>query len=223
MNIRIGFVLKLPGHEPAVRLGQFDGLVDHAYRALGGRRYDHFRAEKTHQLAPLDAEWLCHGDHKRMSLGRANHRKANSRIAACGLNDRLARLEFSRFFSGLDHPKRQSILHRTKRVEGFDLDEEIYSGRRKAIDAHDGRVANGLDNALENPSHAAPPNVASPSTRHIARRCRKLSRLPLLGNLTALAAFPNTLPRFECFRSTYGFVARSSLLRHWIQLIQRPG
>ena len=111
MNIGIGFILKLPGHEPAMGLGKLDGLVDHAYSALGGGSYDDLRSKKPHQLTPLDAKWLCHGDHKRISLGCANHGKTNSRISAGRLYDRLARLELSRLFGRLDYPESQSVLH----------------------------------------------------------------------------------------------------------------
>src|SRR5450631_2578622 len=123
MNIGIGFIFKLPGHVPAMGLGEFDGLVDHSYGALGGGSYDDLGSKEPHQLAPLDAEWLRHGNHKRISLGCANHSKANSRISACRLYHRLAGLELARLFGGLDHPKRQSVLHRTKRVESFNFHE----------------------------------------------------------------------------------------------------
>src|SRR6185437_12733016 len=36
VDIGVGFILELPGHEPAMRLGELDRLIDHAYSALGG-------------------------------------------------------------------------------------------------------------------------------------------------------------------------------------------
>src|SRR6266481_543457 len=110
MKIGIGFILELPGHVPAVRLGKLDGLGDHADSPLGGGSYDHFRSKEPHELPPLDAKWLCHGDHKRVSLGGADHGETDPGISACRLYDRLARLELSRFFGCLDYPKGQSIL-----------------------------------------------------------------------------------------------------------------
>src|SRR5436309_11471599 len=174
MNIGIGFVLKLPGHEPAMRLCKLDRFVDHAYGALGGGSYDDLGSKKAHEFAPFNAEWLCHGDHKRISLGRANHRKTNSGVTAGGLNDRLARLELSGFFSRLDHAERQSVLDRPQRVESFDLDEKVYARRGQTIDANDRCIANSLDNILINPPHARSSNVALSATRHIARRLAQI-------------------------------------------------
>src|SRR4051812_23808061 len=111
MNVGIGFVFKLPGHEPAMCLGKLDRLVDHSYGAFGGGRYDDLRAQKSHELAALDAERLGHGDHERIALGCANHGKTDPSISARRLDDRLARLKFSRFFGSFDYPKRQSVLH----------------------------------------------------------------------------------------------------------------
>ena len=92
MNLGIGVVLELPGQIPAIGVGQFDRLVDHADGALGGRRQDHLRAEETHQLAPLDAEGLGHGDDQRIALGRAHHRKPDTGVTAGRLDHGLAGL-----------------------------------------------------------------------------------------------------------------------------------
>ena len=154
MNIGIGFILELPGHVPAMRFGKLDGLIDHANGALGGGSYNDLRSKEPHQLAPLDAEWLRHGDHKRIALGCANHGKANSRISACRLDDGLARLELSRLFGRLDHPESQSVLDRTKRIEGFNLHEKVHALRRQTVDPHHRRIANRLEDILVFPSHA---------------------------------------------------------------------
>src|SRR5260370_42532684 len=98
MNVRIRFILKLPGHEPAVRLRKLDGLVDHPYGALGGGSYDDLRSEEPHELAPLNAESLGHGQHEGESLGCATRRKTDRRSSDCGLEDRLAGLKLYRFF-----------------------------------------------------------------------------------------------------------------------------
>src|ERR1700681_3913476 len=134
MKIGIGFILKLPGHEPAMRLGKLDGLGDHAHTALSGGSYDDLRSKEAHQLAPLNAKRLCHGHHKRVSLGCANHGKTNPRVSACRLDDRLAGLKPSRLFGPLDDAQSQSVLDLAKRVEGFNLDEEVHALRRQTID-----------------------------------------------------------------------------------------
>src|SRR6202021_3503821 len=52
VEIRIGFVLELPRHEPAMGFGEFDRLFDHSDRSLGSWRDDDFCAEKPHQSPP---------------------------------------------------------------------------------------------------------------------------------------------------------------------------
>src|SRR5271169_7091390 len=101
MNIGIGFILKLPGHEPAMRLGKLDCFIDHAYGALSCGSYNDLRPKEPHELTPLNAKWLCHGEHKRVSLGCANHGKTDPGISACRLYHRLARLKLSRLFGRL--------------------------------------------------------------------------------------------------------------------------
>src|SRR3984893_8178005 len=196
MKIRIGFILELPGHVPAVRLGKLDGLVDHADRPLGGGSYDDFRAKEPHQLPPLDAEWFRHGDHKRVPLGGADHGKTDPGISACRLYDRLAGLKLSRFFVRLHYPKSQSILELTKRLESFDVYEKVHALRRQTIDPHYRRVADGFDDILVFPAHgpsqrcdekycapAAPLWIASKLTRiWLLRQCR--GEWPTLGHCT---------------------------------------
>src|SRR5436190_13176280 len=114
MNVGIGFVFKLPGHEPAMLLGKLDGLVDHPYSALSSGRHNDLRSEKAHELAPFHTKWLCHSKHKRIPLRRANHRETDSGVSACRLDDCLAGLKLARLFGGLDYPESQSVLHRPK-------------------------------------------------------------------------------------------------------------
>ena len=82
MEVRIGFVLELPRHEPAMGFGQFDRLLDHSDRPLGGRRQNDFRAEKAHQSPPLDAEGLGHREDERIALRGADHGEPDAGVAA---------------------------------------------------------------------------------------------------------------------------------------------
>src|SRR5580698_6554580 len=164
MEIGIGLILELPRHEPAVRLGELDGLVDHADGALGGGGYDHPRAEKPHELSPFDAKWLRHGDDQRISLGGAHHGKTNSCVSAGCLDHRLSRLELSRFFGCLDYSQGQSVLHGAKRVEGFNFYEEIYALWRQPVDPDYRCIAHRLENTL-----IFPPHIDSPDIRLLQR------------------------------------------------------
>src|SRR4051794_37909976 len=124
MKIGIGLIFKLPGHEPAMGLGELDRLLDHSDRAFSSGGDNDLCAQKPHQLAALDAEGLRHGDHKWISLSRANHSEADSGISAGRLDHGLARLELAGLFRRFDDAERQTVLYRTKWVEGFDLNEK---------------------------------------------------------------------------------------------------
>ena len=155
MKVGIGLVLELPRHEPAMGLGELDGLVDHADGALGRGRDDDLGAEEAHQLAPLDAEGLRHGDDQRIALGGADHGKADAGVAAGRLDHGLAGLQLAGFLRGLDHAEREAVLHRAERIEGFDLHVQVHALGRQPVDPHHRRVADGLQDALISLAHGA--------------------------------------------------------------------
>ena len=157
MEIRIGFVLELPRHEPAMSVRQFDRLLDHSDRPLGGRRDDDLCAQKAHQSPPFDAEALGHGDNERIAFRGADHGEPDAGVAARRLDDRLAGLEFAGSFRRLDHAERQTVLDRAQRVEGLDFHVEIHPLRGEAVDPHDRRVSDRLQYALKS-RHANPPS-----------------------------------------------------------------
>jgi len=106
MDVGIGLVLELPGHEPAVSFCEFCGLVDHADGAFGRGRDDDLRSQKSHQLAALNAKRLRHRDHQRVALRGAHHGKADAGVAAGSLDHRLARLQLARPLGGLNDTRR---------------------------------------------------------------------------------------------------------------------
>ena len=108
-----------------MRLGELDGLGEHA-AALSRRRRQHdLRAEEAHQLAALDAEVLGHRDDERIALVRAHHREADAGVAARRLDDGLAGPQLAGALRIFDDAEREPILDRAHRIERFDLDEEI--------------------------------------------------------------------------------------------------
>jgi hypothetical protein len=149
MHVGIGLVLELARQEPAVRLGELDRLVDHAHAALAGGREHHLGAEKAHQLAPLDREGLRHGHHQRIALLRADHGKPDAGIARRRLDHGLPGLERAGFLRRLNDAERQAVLDRAERIERLDLDEQVDAFRPQLVDAHDRRVADGLENICE--------------------------------------------------------------------------
>ena len=162
--VGVGLVLELAGQEPAVRLGELDGLHHHAEAALRLRGQHHLGAEEAHQPAPLDAELLRHGHHQRIALGGAYHGEADAGVAAGRLDHGLAGLQLARFLRRLDDAERQAVLDRAERVEGLDLDVEVDALGRQLVDPHDRRVADGLQDALVLACHVLPPSWATART-----------------------------------------------------------
>src|ERR1700733_16274309 len=164
MEIRVGFVLELPRHEPAIGLSQIDCLLDHSDRALGGRRYDDFGAQKAHQSPPFDAEALGHCEHERIPFSGADHRKSDAGVAARRLDDRLSGLGLAGLLRRLDDAKRQAVLDRAQRVERLDFYIEVDANRGEAVDPDNRRMSNGFQNALKS-RHPNPPVVSCGAPR----------------------------------------------------------
>jgi len=109
------------------------------------------------QPAPFDAERLRHDQHQRVPLGSADHRKADAGVAAGRLEDSLAGLQRPGFLCCLNYAEGKAILHRPERIEGLDLDVQVYTRRSKPVDTHDGRVADRFEDAQVTPRHSVPP------------------------------------------------------------------
>jgi hypothetical protein len=150
MSVGIGFVGELPAEEPAVFLGQFDRLVQHAGSLLRRRREHHFRAEETHQAATFDAEVFRHRDDQRIALLRADHGQADAGIAAGGLDDCLPRFQRAVALGRLNDAECQAVLHRTERIERLDLDVQVDTRGRELVDANNRRVADRGQDVLMN-------------------------------------------------------------------------
>ena len=68
MDVGVRLRFELVGEEPAVRLGEFDGLLVHTEAFERARREDDLRAEHSHELASLDGETVSHGDYERIAF-----------------------------------------------------------------------------------------------------------------------------------------------------------
>ncbi len=121
MNFRVGFVLKLAAQEPAVLLGQFHGLSEHAAAFQRRRREDYPGPQKAHELAPLNAEVLRHHHHQRIALLGAHHGEPDPGVAAGRFDDRLSRRELSGALGIADDSQGQAILDRPHGIERLDL------------------------------------------------------------------------------------------------------
>ncbi len=147
---RVRRVLELARQEPAILLREFRGLLHHARAALGGRREDHLGAQHAHDLAAFDREGLDHHRHEGVALGGAHHGECNAGISRGRLDHGLPGLELAAPLGILDDADRQAILDRGERVEELALDVHRRARGGQAIDAHDGRAADGPENAVVN-------------------------------------------------------------------------
>ena len=152
MNVGVRLRFELVGEEPAVRLGELDGLLIHPEAFERARREDDLGAEHAHELAPLDGEAVGHGHHERIALLRADHGEADARIAACRLDNGLAGLECAAALAFLNDVERKPVLDRSRGIEelGFGVDRP--AGDAEIVDADGRRIADRVDNAVEEPA-----------------------------------------------------------------------
>ena len=152
MNVGVRLRFELVGEEPAVRLGELDGLLIHPEAFERARREDDLGAEHAHELAPLDGEAVGHGHHERIALLRADHGEADARIAACRLDNGLAGLECAAALAFLNDVERKPVLDRSRRIEELGLGVDRPAGDAEIVDADGRRIADRVDNAVEEPA-----------------------------------------------------------------------
>ena len=74
--------------------------------------------------------------------------QANAGVARGGLDDGAAGLQGPRLFGGFDHGQRDAVLDRAARVAAFGFDPDICARAKQALDAHMGRVADGVEDGV---------------------------------------------------------------------------
>lgn len=148
VDVGVVLGLELPGQEPAVLLGQLHRLAVHAHRLVRARRQHDPGPQHPHQPPAFDGKAVRHRHDQRIALGRANHCKPDSGIARCRLHDRLPGLQPAFTFGGLDDVDREPVLDRCAGVEGLDLDIDCHMIRCDPVDAHDRRIADGVQNTV---------------------------------------------------------------------------
>jgi hypothetical protein len=178
VHIGVGFVLELSAEKPTVSLGKLDRFRQHADASLRCRCQHDLGPQEAHDLASLDTEILGHDDDEVIALCRTDHRQADSRVAAGGLDDGLARLELAAALGILDDAQRQPVLDRTQRVERLDLHVEIDAGRRHVVDSHDRRTPDRLDDAFEFHSSDPPRAFRRPNPGIPVFRIRNTLSIP---------------------------------------------
>ena len=141
-------ILELACQEPVVFPCEFFGFADHAAAALGRWREDDLGTEAAHDLAPLYRKGVCHRGDKRMAFRRAYHRERDTGVARGSFYHRLPRPQLTALFGIADDREGEAVLYRSHRVEGFDLDVNLDIIGRHTVEAHDRRVADGLENIV---------------------------------------------------------------------------
>jgi hypothetical protein len=89
-------IIELFGEEGAVLVGESLGRAHHAAAALGRRRQDDLRAQRAHQLAPLDREAVGHEGDEGIAARRADHRQRDAGVAGGRLDHHLPGLSTPR-------------------------------------------------------------------------------------------------------------------------------
>ena len=120
VDVGVGFGFELPGQEPAILLGQLDGLwyIPNPFRARG---VSTTLAPRKRIIRAARREAVGHRDDQRIALGRADHGQPNAGVAAGGFNDRLAWLQRAAALGGLDDVEREPILDRAAGLKNSDL------------------------------------------------------------------------------------------------------
>jgi len=150
MPRRVGEVLELAGEKGAVLLGKLLGAADHASGALRAGRENDLGAQATHQFASLNGKCFRHEGHERVATHGADHRQCHAGISRGRFDHGLTGFKLAALLGVENDRQCQSILDRAHRVEGLDLDVHADAIGCQAIDAHDGRASDGVENAVVN-------------------------------------------------------------------------
>eukprot|EP00038_Savillea_parva_P031814 m.90690 g.90690 ORF g.90690 m.90690 type:complete len:315 (-) comp9874_c0_seq1:360-1304(-) len=145
---RIGFVLKLPGVEPAMLLGQIGGFHQHACGFVRRIGENHLGTQESHEFPALDRERFGHDTDKRVSLGSAHHRQSNACVATRCFHHRLSRFDLAVSFSPFNDPQGQPVLDGSHRVEGFALDVDVHAFWSQPIQLDNRSRSDGCQNGV---------------------------------------------------------------------------
>ena len=118
---------ELIGHEIAVGRRRYGRtrITDRPVGTLLGGSENHLGAVGADDLAPFDRHGLRHDDLHGIPLDDSHDRQADARIARRGFDDGFARREPPFALGLLDHLDRNAVLDAARRVEAFELGENI--------------------------------------------------------------------------------------------------
>mmetsp|Transcript_22030 Transcript_22030/g.39493 ORF Transcript_22030/g.39493 Transcript_22030/m.39493 type:complete len:241 (+) Transcript_22030:510-1232(+) len=146
---RIGFVLELPGQQPAVLFSELLCFQHHACASQRSWCDNHLCPKHPHYLASLHREGGCHARNKFVTSLSADHGKSNACVSAGGLHNSASRLELTALLCILNDSEGQTVLDRAQGVEVLDLHVEVDACRSKSVDLHHGCVSNCFGDVVE--------------------------------------------------------------------------
>ena len=155
MNFRIGGVFELLRNDGARRRRRnLIRLGDGALHALRRRRQHEFGAEQGQHLAPLDRHGFGHHEDELIAARGGDKGQREPRVAGGRLHQNAAPgADLAFALQRLDHRQANAILNAGKRIEKFELGEEIGFDaffRRNSAKPDDRRIANGLRDRIIN-------------------------------------------------------------------------
>ena len=155
MDLGVGRVAELVGHDPARVLGQDRlGPGDRPLHPLLARRQHDLRAQEPQHLAALDRDRFRHGQDQPVPARGADEGQAYAGIAGGGLHQDRVRPDPALGLQCLDHRHADPVLDAGDRVEELELEQEV--GRDPLLGAQPAgadqrRVADGLGDAVVHP------------------------------------------------------------------------
>ena len=113
--------------------------------ALRPCHVDDLGAEGLHRCGAFGAGVLRHDQHHAIAAHRRDHRKGNARVAARGLDQRVAGRDLAALLGVAKHAQRRPVLHRAGRVVALQLGKNAIAAvaqvRIEALNPDQRRVA----------------------------------------------------------------------------------
>ena len=143
MLFRVGDILKLLRNERIGRGGvQFVGLCDCPLHAVLARCEYELGTVGGNELAALNRHRVGHREDKLVAFYGRNQGETDTRVSACRLDERSARLQNSGLFRGFDHCEGDTVLYRSAGIEIFDFDDDFSRALVQVADTNERCIAN---------------------------------------------------------------------------------
>ncbi len=189
---RVGVLVRLPA------TGELTGeTVGDAVVAVGvlrrdrGRAHDHLGTVGPQHVALVLADLVGTHEHALVAALLRDQGQADAGVAGGGLDDRPARLQFTRRFGRIDHLHRDAVLGASAGIEVFDLRRyEPRSGFHHRVELDEGGVSDEVDDGIRNAHDSMFPRRGFPA----GGRCTPPGKTPLRNDLCETTKTPDRGP-----------------------------